>query len=62
MSILDRFLGNTNKKTKAISAFEEESSVNPDKETQKDESSSDAFLDLVGDLALRQKLKSSSYP
>ena len=61
MSILDRFLGNTNKKTKAISAFEEESSVNPEKEIQKDETSSGAFLDLVGDLALRQKLKSSNY-
>lgn len=61
MSILDRFLGNTNKKAKAISAFEEESSVNPGKEIPKDESSSDAFLDLVGDLALRQKLKSSNF-
>jgi len=62
MSILESFFGSNNKKTKAISAFEEESSVHPEKETQKDESSSDAFLDLVGDLALRQKLKSSSYP
>ncbi len=61
MSILDRFLGNTNKKTKAISAFEEESYVKSEKEIQKDETSSGAFLDLVGDLALRQKLKSSNY-
>jgi DNA helicase-2/ATP-dependent DNA helicase PcrA len=61
MSILDKFLGDNNKKTKAISAFEDESSVQPQKVTQKDESSSEAFLDLVGDLALRQKLKSSEY-
>jgi DNA helicase-2/ATP-dependent DNA helicase PcrA len=61
MSVLDSFFGNKDRKAKAVSAFEEESPEHANKETLKKETPVDAFLDLVGDLALRQKIRSSSY-
>ena len=57
MSILDKFFEGSGKKTKAISAFEDDSSAHVSGEPSKDEN----FLDLVGDLALRQKIASSPY-
>jgi DNA helicase-2/ATP-dependent DNA helicase PcrA len=50
------------RKSKAISAFERDTSEPSDGENEKSEDSSDAFLDVVGDLALRQRLKASVYP
>jgi DNA helicase-2/ATP-dependent DNA helicase PcrA len=61
MSVLDRFLGKNDKKSKTITAFENDSSVPAESEISKGENSPEAFLDLVGDLALRQKIASSSY-
>jgi DNA helicase II / ATP-dependent DNA helicase PcrA len=61
MSILDRLPENDDKKSKAISAFERDSSVHSDAEKSKDDNSAEAFLDLVGDLALRQKMGSPLY-
>ena len=57
MSILDKFFEGSGKKTKAISAFEDDSSAHVSGEPSKNEN----FLDLVGDLALRQKIASSPY-
>jgi DNA helicase II / ATP-dependent DNA helicase PcrA len=50
------------RKSKAISAFERDTSEPSDGENEKSEDSSEAFLDVVGDLALRQRLKASVYP
>jgi DNA helicase-2/ATP-dependent DNA helicase PcrA len=61
MSVLDSFFGNKDKKAKAISAFEEKSPGPANKETPKEETPAEDFLDLVGDLALRQKIRSSSF-
>lgn len=57
MSNSDRFFDGINKKSKAISAFEDDSSSNTSSGTPNDEN----FLDLVGDLALRQQISSSPY-
>jgi DNA helicase-2/ATP-dependent DNA helicase PcrA len=61
MSVLDSFFGNKDKKAKAISAFENESPEQANKEIPNEENPADAFLDLVGDLALRQRIRSSSF-
>jgi superfamily I DNA/RNA helicase len=60
MSVLDSFFRNKDKKAKSISSFEDESPDHVNKEIPREESSADTFLDLVGDLALRQKIRSSS--
>jgi len=61
MSILNKFLGKNDKKTKAISAFEEDTSELSGNKIATNGNDSESFLDLVGDLALRQKIASSSY-
>jgi DNA helicase II / ATP-dependent DNA helicase PcrA len=61
MSIRDNFFDSFNKKSKAISAFENDKSGLPDSESSRNENSSEAFLDLVSDLASRQKIQTSSY-
>jgi DNA helicase II / ATP-dependent DNA helicase PcrA len=61
MSILDKFFDGFNKKKEAISAFEEDTSAPSENSTPEEGDPSESFLDLVGDLALRQKIKSSSY-
>jgi DNA helicase II / ATP-dependent DNA helicase PcrA len=60
MSILDRLFEGFNKKSEAISAFENDKHSKSDTEMSKNESSSEPFFDLVSELALRQKLRSSS--
>ncbi len=62
MSVLDRLFEGFSRKNKAVSAFEEDKSVPPGSEFSKDENSSGEFLDLVGDLALRQSIRANSYP
>jgi ATP-dependent DNA helicase UvrD/PcrA len=62
MSVLDRFFEGFSRKTKAVSAFDVDKSVPPGPELSKDENSSGEFLDLVGDLALRQRIRANSYP
>ena len=61
MSILDKFFDGFSKKASAVSAFENDNSLPSDSEIPKDGNSADSFLDLVGDLAMRQKIRSSSY-
>jgi DNA helicase II / ATP-dependent DNA helicase PcrA len=61
MSSHDDIFENNDMKAKAISAFEGEKTDRSGKKNGNEESASDAFLDLVGDLALRQKLQSSQY-
>jgi DNA helicase-2/ATP-dependent DNA helicase PcrA len=61
MSILDKFFDGFSKKAKAVSAFENDNSQPSDNEIPNTGNASESFLDLVGDLALRQKLKSSTY-
>jgi DNA helicase-2/ATP-dependent DNA helicase PcrA len=61
MSILDKFFDGFDKKKKAVSAFEEDTSSPSGKSDSDDTDPSESFLDLVGDLALRQNIKSSSY-
>jgi DNA helicase-2/ATP-dependent DNA helicase PcrA len=58
MSIIDNFFEGSSKKNKAISAFENDSA---DKGSSKEESSSDTFLESIGELALRQREKLTSY-
>ena len=61
MSLLDKFFEGFNKKSKAISAFEEDTSALSGNKIVKNGNDNESFLDLVGDLALRQKIASSSY-
>ena len=61
MSLLDKFFESFNKKTKAISAFEEDATTLSENNISNKGIDSESFLDLVGDLALRQKIASSSY-
>lgn len=61
MNDLEDISDSSNKKSKAISAFEKDKSVPSESETSKDENSPEAFLDLVGDLAIRQKTAAASY-
>jgi DNA helicase II / ATP-dependent DNA helicase PcrA len=56
MSILDKFFEGSDKKSKAISAFEDDSSA-----SSSEPSKNESFLDLVGDLALRQQISTSPY-
>ena len=61
MSIIDNIFGYFNKKEKAVKDFENDKSRPSDSELVNDENSSDAFLDIIGNLALKQKIKSSVY-
>ena len=61
MSILDKFFDGFSKKASAVYAFENDTSLPSDSEIPKDGNSAESFLDLVGDLALRQKINSSPY-
>lgn len=55
----DRFSEESGKRMKAISAFENDSSANGDNDN---DNTPEGFLDLIGDLAERQRIKSSIYP
>jgi DNA helicase-2/ATP-dependent DNA helicase PcrA len=61
MSILDKFFDGFSKKASAVSAFENDNSLPSDQDIPKDGNQAESFLDLVGDLALRQKIRSSPY-
>jgi DNA helicase II / ATP-dependent DNA helicase PcrA len=61
MAIPDRFSDNHNKKSKAISAFENDKSGPSGSELPGNDNSPGEFLDLISDLALRQKNKSEPY-
>jgi DNA helicase-2/ATP-dependent DNA helicase PcrA len=61
MSIIERLSDGFNKKSKAVSAFENEKSVSSDQESPKDENSPESFLDMVGELAIRQRTNSPAF-
>jgi hypothetical protein len=61
MSVLDRFFDGFNKKSKAVSAFEEDTSGPPANALPDDEKSPESFLDTIGDLAIRQRVNSLPY-
>lgn len=58
---MDKFFDGFSKKTNAVSAFEKDTSVPSEAGSQKDSDSPEAFLDLIGDLAARQKIAASTY-
>lgn len=60
MSVLENLSDDKDKKAKAISAFEDESPDHTNHGSPEGKNSTDTFLDLVGDLALRQKIRSIS--
>ena len=61
MSIFDNIFAYFNKKEKAVKDFENDKSRPSDSELVNDENSPDAFLDIIGNLAIKQKIKSSVY-
>lgn len=61
MSDFDEIFDGFQKKAKAISAFERDTSEPSDGESGQSDNETESFLDLVGDLALRQRLK-TTYP
>lgn len=60
MSITDKFFEGFTKKSKAVSAFEKDTSVPSDSGSPENENSPEAFLDMVGELAIRQRINSQS--
>ena len=61
MSVLDKFFKGPTKKAKAVSAFENDTHTPADPDLSKEENSPDTFLDLIGNLATKQQIRSSAY-
>lgn len=61
MPVSDNFFENLNKKSKAISAFENDKSDAPGSDLPEREDSTGSFLDHIDDLAFRLKVRSSSF-
>lgn len=57
----DGFFEGFLKKDKAVSDFEKDTSVPSDNGSEKEDNSPDAFLDNIGDLALKQRLKAPEF-
>lgn len=57
----DGFFEGFLKKDKAVSDFEKDTSVPSDNGSEKEDISPDAFLDNIGDLALKQRLKAPEF-
>jgi DNA helicase-2/ATP-dependent DNA helicase PcrA len=61
MSILNNLFASFNKKTKVVKAFENDKARPSDSELLNDENSGEAFLDIIRNLAIKQKIKPSVY-
>jgi DNA helicase-2/ATP-dependent DNA helicase PcrA len=61
MSVLDKLFDGFAKKKKEISAFENDTTGTTGSEVPENENSSEAFLDTIGDLAIKQRIRSSSF-
>ena len=61
MSVLDKFFDGFNKKSKAVSAIEDDTSGPSGNALPDDEKSPESFLDTIGDLAIRQRVNSLPY-
>jgi DNA helicase II / ATP-dependent DNA helicase PcrA len=61
MPVSDDFFEGLAKKSNAISAFEKDTSEPSDLDSEKDQVSSGSFLDNIGALAIKQRLRSSSF-
>ncbi len=61
MPVSDDFFEGLAKKSNAISAFEKDTSVPSDSESEKEKISPDSFLDNIDALAIRQRIRSSSF-
>ncbi len=61
MPVSDDFFEDLAKKSNAISAFEKDTSEPSDSASENDQTSPESFLDSIGALAIRQRMKSSSF-
>ena len=61
MSIFNNLFANFNRKGKAVKDFENDKSRLSDSELVNDDNSSETFLDIIGNLAIKQKVNSSNF-
>ena len=61
MSALDRFFEGFSRKTKVVEAFEKDKSEPSDTESEGAGNSNADFLDTIGDMAIRQQIRSAPY-